>query len=91
MKPSRIKETREQILNINQPVFVWAAPGVGKSQVVAQVAESQDYALQDIRAVLLDPVDLRGLPHIDNDGRAAWGPTDFLPIDGKGILFLDKL
>jgi hypothetical protein len=58
---------------------------------VAQVAESQDYALQDIRAVLLDPVDLRGLPHIDNDGRAAWCPPDFLPIDGKGILFLDEL
>ncbi|MGD9160743.1 MAG: MoxR family ATPase, partial [Desulfobacteraceae bacterium] len=91
MKPSKIKETLEHLLTINQPVFIWGAPGVGKSQVVAQVAETLGYELQDIRAVLLDPVDLRGLPHIDDKGRAAWCPPDFLPVEGKGILFLDEL
>lgn len=91
MKPSRIKETLNRLLKINQPVFIWGAPGVGKSQVVAQVAEGQGYELRDIRAVLLDPVDLRGLPYIDDTGRASWCPPDFLPVEGRGILFLDEL
>ena len=43
---------------------------MGKSQVVAQVARQNGLALRDIRAVLLDPVDLRGLPRISADGRS---------------------
>jgi hypothetical protein len=46
--------------------------------------------LIDIRAVLLDPVDLRGLPTVEQ-GRAAWAIPAFLPEDGAGILFLDEL
>ena len=47
--------------------------------------------LIDIRAVLLDPVDLRGLPHVNGDGRAHWATPEFLPRDGEGVLFLDEL
>ncbi|MFR4119712.1 MAG: hypothetical protein ACLT2T_13405 [Bilophila wadsworthia] len=51
---------------------------MGKSQVVAKVAADRGMALRDIRAVLLDPVDLRGLPRLEN-GRAEWCPPAFLP------------
>jgi hypothetical protein len=44
----------------------------------------------DVRAVLLDPVDLRGLPRLDN-GSAVWCPPAFLPKEGEGVLFLDEL
>jgi MoxR-like ATPase len=44
----------------------------------------------DIRAVQLDPVDLRGLPRISAD-QAEWVPPKFLPTSGNGILFLDEL
>jgi hypothetical protein len=91
MKPSRIGNALKILIRIQQPVFVWGPPGVGKSQVVAQVAARQGLALTDIRAVLLDPVDLRGLPRIDQENRAGWCPPDFLPRDGNGILFLDEL
>jgi len=37
-----------------------------------------------IRAVQLDPVDLRGLPYIAAD-RAEWVPPKFLPLSGEGI------
>jgi hypothetical protein len=47
-----------------------------------------------LRAILLDPVDLRGLPAVV-DGRAIWAEPAFLPNaerDGeRGILFLDEL
>jgi hypothetical protein len=91
MKPSYIIETLKTLIDIRQPVFVWGAPGVGKSQVVAQVAREEGLDLVDVRAVLLDPVDLRGLPHIDENRRACWCPPEFLPAKGDGIFFLDEL
>jgi hypothetical protein len=59
--------------------------------VVHQLAAEVRVALRDIRALLLDPVDLRGLPFIGKDGRSQWATPDFLPQDGEGILFLDEL
>jgi hypothetical protein len=72
------------------PLHVWGACGVGKSQIVAQVADDLDYAFLDVRAVQLDPVDLRGLPRIAADS-TEWVPPRFLPTTGRGILFLDEL
>jgi MoxR-like ATPase len=37
------------------------ACGLGKSQIVKQVADDLDCEFLDVRAVQLDPVDLRGL------------------------------
>ena len=91
MKPTRIHNALKTLTRLRQPVFVWGPPGIGKSAVVAQVAAQQELALIDVRAVLLDPVDLRGLPHIDKSHRACWCPPGFLPRQGSGILFLDEL
>ncbi len=91
MKPSEIIDALETLFDICQPVFLWGPPGVGKSQVVAQVAQRRGLELADIRAVLLDPVDLRGIPRIDATGAAVWCPPSFLPRTGCGVLFLDEL
>ncbi|NCC26299.1 MAG: MoxR family ATPase, partial [Deltaproteobacteria bacterium] len=91
MKPSEIVIALETVIHIRQPVFLWGAPGVGKSQVVAQVAARRSLELVDVRAVLLDPVDLRGIPRIDAQGNAVWCPPSFLPRSGQGVLFLDEL
>ncbi len=91
MNPKQIKASLRTLIELKQPVFIWGAPGVGKSQVVAQVAEELGRELTDIRAVLLDPVDLRGLPSVSRDGTAHWCPPSFLPSDGEGVLFLDEL
>ncbi|HKI82063.1 MAG TPA: MoxR family ATPase, partial [Pseudodesulfovibrio sp.] len=90
MNPARIKTSLRSLIPLGQPVFLWGAPGVGKSQVVAQVAEELGRELIDIRAVLLDPVDLRGLPSVDGQV-ARWNPPAFLPREGTGVLFLDEL
>jgi hypothetical protein len=57
---------------------------------VAQVAAELKLPLIDIRAVLLDPVDLRGVPSVEN-GATRWNPPNFLPTEGEGLLFLDEL
>ena len=78
-------------VSARQPAFLWGGPGIGKSAVIRQLAAALSMPLRDVRALLLDPVDLRGLPFLGNDGRSKWATPEFLPQDGTGILFLDEL
>jgi hypothetical protein len=91
MKASVISSALRTLVAARQPVFIWGGPGIGKSAVVRQLAEALAVPLQDVRALLLDPVDLRGLPFLGTDGRSKWATPEFLPMDGTGILFLDEL
>lgn len=91
MKASAVLKALRTLVEARQPVFLWGGPGCGKSSVVRQLAAGSKIPLQDVRAILLDPVDLRGLPFLGNDGRSQWATPDFLPKDGSGILFLDEL
>ena len=92
MKPSLVSRAlRTLLVGERQPISIWGSPGTGKSAVLHQLAAELGIALRDIRALLLDPVDLRGLPFVGKDGRSQWATPDFLTQDGKGILFLDEL
>ncbi len=94
MNPTQVISSLHTLIDIQQPIFLWGAPGIGKSQIIAQVAREKAYKIIDIRAVLLDPVDLRGLPRVTEDGQAVWCPPSFLPKEDnleKGIVFLDEL
>src|SRR5579859_786386 len=91
MKASAILAALQALVDARQPVFLWGGPGLGKSSIIRKLAASRSVLLQDIRALLLDPVDLRGLPFLGSDGRAKWAHPEFLPKDGEGILFLDEL
>ena len=44
------------------PVMLWGPPGVGKSQIIAQVAARHDAPMIDIRLSQMEPSDLRGIP-----------------------------
>jgi len=90
MKASSVSAALQSLVAARQPAFIWGSPGAGKSSIISQLARSLNLALRHIRALLLDPVDLRGLPYVA-DGRSKWATPDFLPGDGAGILFLDEL
>lgn len=74
------------------PVMLWGPPGIGKSDLVHQLAEDTSRALIDVRISQLDSVDLRGVPNV-RDGITVWNPPEFLPRDenSTGILFLDEI
>ena len=90
MKPSQVNTALLCAISSGTPAMLWGPPGIGKSSFVDQLSRTLTIALRDLRISLLDPVDLRGLPHVLN-GRASWAVPEFLPVDGKGILFLDEL
>ncbi len=46
--------------------MIWGAPGIGKSSIVAQIAQDQGIDFVDVRLSQLAPTDLRGLPVPEN-------------------------
>ena len=87
-------ELKESIINTIIPAglsaMISGAPGIGKSELVREAAAELGREVRDIRASLLDPVDLRGLPSV-HDGVTDWNIPAFLPRDGEGVLFLDEI
>jgi MoxR-like ATPase len=90
MKPSMLYDALLALIGERVPLHIWGPCGVGKSQIVFQVADDTQREFRDVRAGQLDPVDLRGLPRIASH-QTEWAPPKFLPTSGKGILFLDEL
>jgi hypothetical protein len=77
-------------------IHLWGAPGIGKSDVVREIARDLGWTLIEFRANLREPVDCRGIPVADlATGVTKWLVPDELPRadrDGEfGILFLDEL
>jgi len=76
------------------PVMLWGPPGVGKSQMVAQIAATHRVPVIDVRLSQMEPTDLRGIPFRANDV-VEWAVPAMLPDEkrhGKtGILFFDEI
>jgi len=83
-------------------VMLWGPPGVGKSQGVREIAHiiekktDKKVVITDVRLLLFNPVDLRGIPTANEDKTlAVWlKPKIFQMEDGKdvvNILFLDEI
>jgi len=89
---SDLTKTLTKLTQHKVPVFLWGAPGVGKSSIIKQIAKNREIGFIDLRLSLMDPTDLKGIPFYDGDTHSAlWAPPAFLPRDGSGILFLDEL
>lgn len=92
MKPSQALRALEYLLDNQLPGFLWGPPGVGKSQLVAQLAASRKFGFIDKRLAQCDPTELKGYPWPDSSkGVMTFLQDGGLPTKGKGILFLDEL
>ncbi|HKK13797.1 MAG TPA: AAA family ATPase [Gammaproteobacteria bacterium] len=99
MRPSQLSTILErEFLSAAQgqhtPAMLWGPPGVGKSQIVAQVGERHDAPVIDLRLSQMEPSDLRGIPFRAGD-HVEWAVPAMLPHadrDGPvGVLFLDEI
>ncbi len=83
-------------------VMLWGAPGVGKSQGVREMAEKIEagtgkrVVVTDVRLLLFNPIDLRGIPTANADKTlAVWLKPQIFNMDPSdkivNILFLDEL
>jgi len=62
--------TRDCVRN-QLPILLVGAPGVGKSDLVEQVAAAEKVDLQISHPVVEDPTDAKGFPHADASGEEA--------------------
>lgn len=76
------------------PVMLWGPPGVGKSQMVAEIGERHGAPVIDIRLSQMEPSDLRGIP-FRTENHVEWAVPAMLPDaqrhGAQGILFLDEI
>lgn len=85
----------------NKPIFIFGAPGIGKTEIVSQVCEELGIELLTVDLQFMDPADFLGVPSVvdvSSDGKYGEGvtrtnPPIWLPRDkaGKGIIFFDEL
>jgi len=99
MRPSHILQVLEReflsaTAGAHTPVMLWGPPGVGKSQIIAQIARAHGVNLIDVRLSQMEPTDLRGIPFRVGK-RVEWSVPSLLPDAARhgagGILFLDEI
>ena len=99
VSPNSAKASIKHALKKKRPIFLWGPPGIGKSEIVAQICDSLPKShLIDIRLSLWEPTDIKGIPYFDsNSGTMVWGAPSELPTEEFAaqfdyiVLFLDEM
>jgi hypothetical protein len=88
-------ELLEAYLDAGDNVFLWGAPGIGKTDLGRQLATKKTRPMIEFHAALRDTVDLRGIPVADlKTNTTKWLVPDELPREDRdgpdGYLFCDE-
>lgn len=86
----RLEAVLEVAYRARRSVLLEGPTGIGKSEIVRQVAERLGIATIVLDLSLLEPPDLVGLPRIES-GRTVYALPQVLPESGAGILMLEEL
>ena len=94
LRPGELTDTLALLVEARQPAIVWGPPGCAKSRIARQVTANAGREYIDARALLLDPVDLRGIPWRDGHDRTRRALPASLPLsdaDGRWLVNLEEL
>lgn len=89
LSPSQLTEFLLNVATV-RPVFIWGPPGIGKSALVTQFAESVGLPCVSLLGSQLAPEDLMGVPQI-RDGVTRFCPPAMIAREEPYCLFLDEL
>lgn len=86
------KELTEILLHIApvRPVFIWGAPGIGKSSLVEEFAENVGLPCVSLLGSQLAPEDVIGIPKISGE-TSEFIPPKMIARKEPYVLFLDEL
>lgn len=96
--PRSLKKHLVTCMNANLVPIVLSSPGLGKSDIVKQIADQYNLEVIDIRLAQADITDLNGLPRFTKD-RAEFVPFDIFPLEDTPLpknksgwlIFFDEL
>lgn len=85
-------ELLDVLLNVAlvRPVFIWGAPGIGKSSIVESFAASLGLPCMSLLGSQLAPEDIIGVPQI-LEGKSVFCPPRQIAREEPYCLFLDEL
>lgn len=96
LRPSQLSDLLAKTIPAGMPVLITGAPGIGKSDVVAQATQEAGADIIISHPVVNDPTDAKGFPWPNKNGKSA----TFLPFGDlhraldsktKTVWFLDDL
>ncbi|ACT04106.1 AAA family ATPase [Paenibacillus sp. JDR-2] len=90
--PVTATQLMDVLLNVSviRPVFIWGAPGIGKSSLVEKFAKQVGLPCVSLLGSQLAPEDIIGVPQI-RDGKSQFCPPAMIARDEPYCLFLDEL
>jgi hypothetical protein len=98
VSPNNAKKSIIRAFKKKRPLFLWGAPGIGKSDIIHQIGDYLDAHVIDVRLSLWEPTDIKGIPYYAaNDNVMKWAPPQELPTAELAkkhkniILFLDEM
>lgn len=94
INPGKLKLALRHAFLRRRPLFIWGSPGVGKSDIIAQIGIELNRPVIDIRLLLQEPTDIRGIPYLDpTDNKMKWSDPADLPTDkfSNAIVFFDEM
>jgi len=98
VSPNAAKTAINHAFTKKRPIFIWGAPGIGKSDIIHQIGKDLDAYVIDVRLSLWEPTDIKGIPYYSaNDNTMQWAPPAELPSMEMAkkykniILFMDEM
>ena len=103
MNTERVEEGKKRTKN--DALFIWGAPGIGKTEILREVADELGCVVIEFHLATIEPTDFRGVPKVENIVKGSVDPKDertvskipaiFPTDDGEtgrgGIMFFDEL
>lgn len=86
-------ELTELLLNVSpiRPVFIWGAPGIGKTALVEKFADDIGLPCVFLLGTQLAPEDIIGIPQITSEETSQFCPPKMIARSEPYLLFFDEL
>lgn len=64
-RPRDVRTLLTRCMKVGRPAMIWGPPGIGKSDLIAEIGRETNRPVIDMRLLLLEPTDIKGIPYFD--------------------------
>lgn len=80
-RPKDVRALLTRCMKVGRPAMIWGPPGIGKSELIAEIGAETGRPVIDMRLLLLEPTDIKGIPYFHPETRTMkWAQPSDLPM-----------